>query len=282
MRRAFVVGFAVACCWAAGWASRAQAQERTIQGRAVTGINHLLGAPWFDFGPPFGAIGFATMGAYQSGGADALPLSPSSPPDTLLASTVDPLFLVVFGVPPDSFDPALLNVPLRDVGVITSPAGVRSALGDLLASPQLATGRSPSSGPLTLGKWMQARGTARIRCDGRSAPRIDLSFTGLVPRGLYSVWGGMLPPTGPTPVALGGVPNLFLAGGDGRASYAALLNYCPLALRPGEVPLAFIDVVLHSDHAAYGGVPEPFAGGLPPGLVTQIHVEFAVSARPIR
>jgi hypothetical protein len=92
----------------------------------------------------------------------------------------------------------------------------------------------------------------------------------------------MLTAQGPAPVPLGGLPNVFVADGRGQASYETLLNYCPLALRPGEVPLAFIDVVLHTDHAVYGGVPEPFTGGLPPGLVSHIHVEFAVSAQPVQ
>src|SRR5262245_41818923 len=121
MRRLFVVGLAVACGWAAVGTSRVQAQEKTIQGRPVTRINRMLGDPYFDFGAPFGTVGFETVGAYAPAGADALALNDASPADTLLASTVDPLFLQVFGVSPDSFDSSKLNVPLRNVGVILGP-----------------------------------------------------------------------------------------------------------------------------------------------------------------
>lgn len=257
-----------------------QAQVATFRGTAVTGINRRMGSPVFDLGAPFGTIGFETVGAYDSGAGDAAPLTSDSDPDTLLATTADPMFYVVFGTP--EADPALLNVPLRDVGVITDPDGSRSAIGELRGSPQLAIGRAPSNGPITLRSWLRARGEARIRCSGRNAPVVELTFEGLVPRGLYTAWGGMLTANGPAPVPLGGLPNVFSADPAGRASYAARLNYCPLALKPGEVPLAFIDIVLHTDHAVYAGIPEPFGAGLPPGVVSHIQVEFAISARRLR
>lgn len=255
------------------------AQNATFQGTAVTGINRRLGEPVFDLGAPFGTIGFETVGAFDPGAPDAAPLTPASPGSTLLATTVDPLFLAVFGVPPA--DPALLNVPLRDVGVIVGPDGTRAPIADLAASPQFSVGRAPSNGAITLGSWLRAEGRAKVRCQGRDAPFVELDLKGLVPRGLYTAWGGMLTAGGPAPIPLGGVPNVFTADDAGQARYTARLNYCPLALKPGEIPLAFIDIVLHTDHAAYGGVPEPFAAGLPPGVVSHIHVEFAISATPV-
>ncbi len=42
--------------------------------------------------------------------------------------------------------------------------------------------------------------------------------------------------------------------------------------------LAIIDTHFHSDHAAYGSVPAPFATGYPPGTVLHPQLEWDLGA----
>lgn len=257
----------------------AQAQTRILQGRAVTGVNRLLGQPVFELGP-FGGVGFNDVGAYNSKGGEALPLTSKSPAGTVLASIVDPGFLDLFHVDPNSVDPAKLNIPLRDVGVVVDPTGKRQAVRDIFHSSQLAPSRASVGGPITLGQWLSARGAGVISCSGHTAS-LQLVMTGLVPRGLYDVWGVMLTAQGPAPICLGGSPCAFMTDDKGNALFSATLNFCPYNLRGDEVPLGVVEILFHSDHALYGSQPELFYGGYPPGLVSHSQLEFAVSATPI-
>jgi hypothetical protein len=127
----------------------AHAQTRLIQGRPVTGVNRLLGQPVFELGP-FGGAGFNDVAAYNPQGVGALPLTSRSPSSTVLASTVDPGFLDLFHVDPNSFDPAKLNIPLRDVGVFVDPTGKRQAIRDIFPSAQMAPSRAAAdhAGPV--------------------------------------------------------------------------------------------------------------------------------------
>jgi hypothetical protein len=256
-----------------------QAESHAIQGRAVTGVNRLLGQPVFELGP-FGGVGFNDVGAYNPSGGEALPLTSESPASTVLASIVDPGFLELFHVDPSTVSPEKLNIPLRDVGVYVDPTGRRQPIRDIFNSPQLAPSRASVGGPITLGKWLAARGTAEIHCTGHIASlRIEMS--GLVPRGLYDVWGVMLTAQGPAPICLGGTPCAFLTDERGSATFSATLNFCPYDLGPDEVPLGLVEILFHSDHALYGSQPELFYAGYPPGLVSHSQLEFPVSATPI-
>ncbi len=254
------------------------ARSLAIKGVAVTGINRILGKPIFDFGPPHGTVGFFTVACYDPVNPNPLPLLPDSPPSSVLATAVDPDFLAVFGVKLEDIDPSRINVPLRDIPVIADFTGAKQLLPDHRAAGQMQASRSVSSAdPITLGQWMKAGGSGSITCPPKHAPRVDLSLHGLIPHGLYTAWGGMLTDLGPRPIALGGVPNSFVADERGNATFSARLNYCPLALRPGELPLSFIDILYHADHTLYGAVGELIQGGSPTGIVTMIQVEFPVS-----
>ncbi len=257
----------------------AHAQTRLIQGRPVTGVNRLLGQPVFELGP-FGGVGFNDVAAYNPQGGGALPLTSKSPSSTVLASTVDPGFLDLFHVDPNSFDPAKLNIPLRDVGVFVDPTGRRQAVRDIFHSAQMAPSRASVGGPITLGQWLAARGAGVISCSGHTAS-LQLVMTGLVPRGLYDVWGVMLTAQGPAPICLGGSPCAFTTDDRGNAIFSATLNFCPYNLQGDEVPLGVVEILFHSDHALYGSQPELFYAGYPPGLVSHSQLEFPVSATPI-
>lgn len=276
MRKRMFVGFA--CLLALG-ATAAQAQTRTIQGRAVTGVNRLLSEPVFDLGP-FDGAGFSDVGAHNPNGGEALPLTEDTPLDTVLASIVDPGFVAAFHVDPSTIDPKNLNIPLRDVGVYVDPAGTRAPIRGHMSSHQMAPSRASAGGPITLRQWLKANGTATIDCKGNTA-NLKLEMSGLIPRGLYDVWGVMLTDQGPAPICLGGTPCAFLTDRKGRATFTATLNFCPYNLRQGEFPLGLIEILFHSDHSIYASQPELFYAGYPPGITSHSQLEFPVSATPL-
>jgi len=257
----------------------AQAQTRTIPGHVVTGVNRYLSEPVFNLGQ-FGAAGFNDIGAYNPSGAEALPLTSDTPLNTLLASLVDPGFLAAFHVDPSTVDASTLNVPLRDVAVYVAPDGTRAPVKDTFVSAQLAPSRAHSSGAITLGKWLGAKGTATIHCS-KHAVTVKIEMTGLIERGLYDIWGVMLTANGPAPICLGGSPCAVISDDHGQATFKTLLNFCPFNLKAGEVPLGEIEVLYHGDHALYGFMPELFAAGNPPGIVSFSQLDFPVSATPL-
>ncbi len=276
--RNWMIAGAAACLLAAG-ATGANAQTRNIPGKVVTGVNRFLGGPAFNLGP-FGPIGFNDIGAYNPQGGEPLPLTPDSPPDTLLVSLVDPFFLEAFHVPASTVDPALLNIPLRNVGVYVAPDGTRGPIRSAASSPQMAPSRAGTDKPITLGRWLKAWGQDRIHCTGHTA-KLQIQMTGFIENALYDVWGVMLTANGPAPICLGGSPCAFVTDSAGNASFSRDLNFCPYDLRPDEVPLGEIEILYHADHALYGFMPELFAAGNPPGIVSFSHMDFPVSATPL-
>lgn len=254
------------------------AQTRTFEGIAVTGINRLLGEPQFDTGPGTATIGFDTVGAYVPGAATASPLTASSPAGTLLATVADPFFLTVFGAPPPSSDK--LNVPLRSVAVYKAPDGTRAPLKGHLSVSPLEPSRVANTPSITLGQWLAARATAKLRCTG-SRGFVEIQLEHLIPHGLYTIWSVFQSPSGLFPVPMGGAPNAFVTDPRGQARFERALSYCPFEPLPSGERLAFLEVVYHSDQALYGGVPELFAAGLPPGVVTHIHVDIPILATPL-
>lgn len=141
----------------------AAGQTQTFEGIEVTGINRFLGDPVVDTGPETSTLGFET----------------------------DPFFLTVFGAPPPASEK--LNVPLRSVAAIKAPDGTRGPLrGNLSVSP-LEPSRVANTPPITLGRWLEAEGTAKVRCTG-SRGFIEIRFKSLIPHGLYTTWSGGAPP----------------------------------------------------------------------------------------
>ncbi len=256
----------------------ASSQTQTFEGVAVTGINRRLGAPVFNTGPGTTDIGFNTVGAHVPGAAAAAPLEFSSPESTLLATFVDPFFLTVFGAPPPSADK--LNVPLRSVGAIKTPDGMRGPLRGHLSVSPLEPSRVANTPPITLGQWLEAKGTAKVRCTGARG-FIEIRFENLIPHGLYTIWSVFQSPSGLFPVPMGGAPNAFVTDPRGEARFERALSYCPLQPLPSGERLAIIEVIYHSDHSLYGGVPEQFLAGLPPGAVTHAHMDIPILATPL-
>jgi hypothetical protein len=269
---------------------RAQSPDRKvkrIRGVAVTGVNSILGKPFFSWGEPFGAsFNFPTMGALNRSGPQPLPLNENTPQSSILVSWIDRTFLALFNKPPDYvLNPAWLNVPLRDVPVNVDFAFMQTApLRGVREAEPLELAQAEPANDITLGQWLQASGAATIECAGEGA-NIKLRMSRLIPNRMYTVWATMGAPTPPGspapnafPIPLGGAPNTFMTDENGDGTFKRWVKFCPLDPQSGGSPLLFIDVQFNSKHQTYGAVVAPgFIDGNWPGLITFSHVVFPVN-----
>lgn len=263
-------------------------QVKRIRGVAVTGVNSVMGKPFFSWGEPFGAsFNFPTMGALNRNGPAPLPLTASSPKSTILVTWIDRVFLALFNKPPDYvINPAWLNVPLRDVPVNVDFAFMQTApLRGVREAEPLELAQAEPANDITLGQWLKANGVATIECSDDTAT-IRLRMSNLIPNRMYSVWATMGAPTPPGspapnafPIPLGGAPNTFMTDENGEGAFKRWVKFCPLDPQSsGGSPLLFIDVHFNSKHQTYGAVVAPgFIDGNWPGIITFSHVVFPVN-----
>lgn len=272
-----------------GCSSAAAGDTKEINAEVSTGVNRLYGQPMmeFDFMPsPFKEkFGFETMGVFNPDGPTPLPITASTPDDAVLVSSVDAQGV---GLPQAIFqgaDPTLVNVPLRDIQAWVLPPNLqkRAVLPPHLAGPVTGPTQAEPSGPITKGEWFKASGTLNATCDPEGNS-VSLNMKSLVPNRVYTVWSLWMDSSGQggvTPLPLGGAPNLFVTDKNGDATFERQLNFCPSVAAQEGVEgkrLAIIDAHLHSDHAAYGAIPAPFAAGFPPGAVIQEHLSWNLGA----
>jgi hypothetical protein len=261
--------------------------EKVIAGVAVTGQNDVVGHPFFDYGPPFGTFGFANIGAYNPNGPEPVRLEKDTPPETIVATMIDPNLLALTGVSPSLVDPSWVNVPLRDVPVQYS-FGLTMPFPGIFAADPSAKAQAAPANPITLGQWMKAGGTARIVCESDHRATVELNLHDLIPNRMYSVWSTLgLSRSGVGPVfpsiPVGGVPNVLVSNSHGGAVYEREMQFCPLRPETTDRPMLIISVVLHSNHQNYGGINGPplesVPGGYWIGSVIHAHVQFPVNVR---
>lgn len=117
---------------------------------------------------------------------------------------------------------------------------------------------------MTLGRWLKQAGRGTYRnADGVGT--LELSFTGLVPNGVYTMWHAFvaLPPTEPfsgiLDLPLGardGSESVFVADADGNAEFVH--SFTP-GLEMSDVwTTAMLAINYHSDGRTYGGLPGDF------------------------
>ncbi len=129
-----------------------------------------------------------------------------------------------------------------------------------------AIGPHPRGEPLglTLGEWLRHAGNGTYTCeDGQG--NLDVSFTGLVPNGVYTMWHAFMaipPPvpfTGTLDLPLGardGSESVFVADSDGNASFEHRFTPC---LQMSDVwTTSMLAINWHSDGKTYGGHPGEF------------------------
>ncbi|WP_436498794.1 hypothetical protein [Actinokineospora sp. HUAS TT18] len=120
----------------------------------------------------------------------------------------------------------------------------------------------------TWGQWSAASATSTVRSTGGRAARTDvrLTFTGLVPNGVYSVFWGTLQPDSENPLCpgvertlalpsadAGQLPDAssFVAAGDGTAAFRGKLDGALL----DSAAQVFFSVIYHLNGQTYGPLP---------------------------
>jgi hypothetical protein len=117
---------------------------------------------------------------------------------------------------------------------------------------------------MTLGQWLKHQGVGTYSCTG-NVGTLQLSFSGLVPNGVYTMWHAFiaLPPTTPfsgtLDLPLGardGSESVFSADAGGNAQFEH--TFTP-GLEMSDVwTTAMLAINYHSDGKTYGGVPGNF------------------------
>ncbi len=117
---------------------------------------------------------------------------------------------------------------------------------------------------MTLGEWLAHRGTG-VYAAKDGAGTLDLEFTGLVPRGIYTLWHvfGAFPPTKPfsgtLKLPLGardGSESVFTADEQGRARFRH--TFTPELELSDVWTRSMLALNYHSDGKTYGGLPGDF------------------------
>lgn len=171
--------------------------------------------------------------------------------------------------------PASGAAPDQADAVVTHEGDVFVIVGSTLRHPDATT--DPSAPlfnvagvalDLTWGQWSAASATSAVRTSGKAgSARTDvrLTFSGLVPGGVYSVFWGTLLPDSENPLCPGvertlALPSVdagqqpdsssFVAGSDGTAAFRGGL--------PGNLLSAsqvFFSIVYHFDGQTWGALP---------------------------
>ena len=179
----------------------------------------------------------------------------------------------------DIAPPELLNIPLHDVARVADDGSrVRVKTADQTLPFELA--RSTPNETITLGDWMKAEGKMTFTCLEDGTATVSIDADGLVPNGVYTLWGifwrdfsgdGNIDGMAPSP--LGGVPNVLVADLDGSGEIYRTLNYCP----QNEFTLVTTALAYHSDGNVYGGAPEiMMPPGVTSGMVSHEHLAWGV------
>lgn len=117
---------------------------------------------------------------------------------------------------------------------------------------------------MTLGEWLRHAGTGVYTCENGQG-NLDVSFSGLVPNGVYTMWHAFIaipPPvpfTGTLDLPLGardGSESVFVADADGKAAFRHSFTPC---LQMSDVwTTSMLAINWHSDGKTYGGHPGAF------------------------
>ena len=116
----------------------------------------------------------------------------------------------------------------------------------------------------TLGQWLAASGQAVVECTSSGGAEVEMSFRGLKPNGVYTLWQ-VEPAADFGPLGGNGALNSFLADSEGEGEFQVLLGFCP-----GEVAATVTTALaLHFDAKTNGDSP---GGGLPGGTVFAVQM----------
>ena len=116
---------------------------------------------------------------------------------------------------------------------------------------------------MTLGQWLKHSGTGTYTCE-EGVGALDLTFTGLVPKGVYTMWHSFMALPPPTPFtaldlplgARDGSESVFHADENGQTQFKHTFQPCLQMSDTWTTSLLAINY--HSDGKTYGGYPGKF------------------------
>jgi len=129
-----------------------------------------------------------------------------------------------------------------------------------------AIGPHPKGEPLgmTLGQWLHHQGTGKYTFED-GVGHLELSFSGLVPNGVYTMWHAFaaIPPTEPfsgvLDMPLGardGSESVFVADENGKAAFDH--SFSPGLQMSDTWTTSMLAIAYHSDDRTHGGVAGDF------------------------
>ena len=255
--------------------------ERTIKGVAVTGFNQRLGEAIWDL-DELGVPTITTSFGYNPNDDQPTDLTIESPLDTLVSTGIDNAFYQAIGLTPDE---TFINTPLRKIPVIINSGGERAPLNSELTTSPLEPSLSRPNFPITLKKWLSAKAKAKVSCSDDGTSEVTFKFKGLIPNGVYTLWGLYGADSDSDGVrdrivanALGGMPNVFIPNHKGKAKITRMLNYCPLDSGSG---LKIVDVAYHADGNVFGAASDLGISGFPGLLAAPTHMAFPFNVTPL-
>jgi hypothetical protein len=235
-----------------------------VKGRVTTGFNMLKGKVMYDLGGVVGAQGFNYVFAYNPGASQPNIIVESTPGDTLVATGIDQAFYDALGIDSGLIDPAVVNLPFRDLpitidGNTPDYNKARASLGPITSENyKTGFGIAVPNDPVTVEDWFAARGYATIRCESDMKSTAEFRFEKLIPNGVYGIWGifgadlsgdGLRDFFAPKP--FGGAPNVFTADLEGNAKIVRKLPFCPNT----DPDMMTVEITYHVDGVTYGAVP---------------------------
>lgn len=242
-------------------------RSEVIRGIAVTGPNSLLGQQVADFGPG-GSTGSDLVAEYNPGASEPIPLSPATPLDSLVATTAA-----------GGADPALWNLPLRQVPTnISTDGNDRASLPGQMSADTFDFNQSAPAGPITLNEWLQGEGRLRFQCRQDGTATADVWVKNLIPNRVFTLWA-IFADAGA--IAFGGAPNVIMTDEFGDGRFHRRLNFCPSRETDNGDKLDYIVVVFHSDQQNYATQPTLPGRGFPPGIVAHPQLQFTIDGTPL-
>lgn len=260
----------------------ASAEMKTYEGQVVTGANRYLGQPVQDYGPPLNTFGFYNMGVYNPHGNEPIMIDENTPEDALLVSAVDPIFLNAAGLPLSLIKEKLNNIPLAEIGINVGLDGdTRVTLPSVMDVDPTQPSQALPLEQVTLKDWLSANGTARFYCTDK-INAVYIKVKSLLPNRLYTVWGLYETAEGKFKAAtLGGTPNAIATDKKGNGTFKRELNFCPGDTTELGARLIAMDIIYHSDHQVYAGVPGLALNSMITGTNTHSHLWFTISGEKL-
>jgi hypothetical protein len=123
---------------------------------------------------------------------------------------------------------------------------------------------NPDGSQMTLGQFAAVSGQAGVKCVNKGT-HAALSFTGLRPGGVYTVWNIVFGSTPGPPIGVGGIGgsgNSFIADANGEAEIGRTTAAGPLSFFGDAGPCLLdsgliLELLYHSDGNTYGSTPGP-------------------------